>query len=85
MLQINVNGLTRFAGYLGVVLYVGGLAAELTLPGFVQEAWASPSGPFLYIAWSNGGSSYNGSGVAPRHPEIDAAQHGGGAERLLRP
>jgi 6-phosphogluconolactonase len=35
------------------------------LPGFVQEAWVSSSGPFLYVAWSNGGASYNGSGVAP--------------------
>ena len=36
------------------------------LPGFVQEAWASPSGTFLYVAWSNGGSSYTGSGVEPK-------------------
>jgi 6-phosphogluconolactonase len=36
------------------------------LPGFVQEAWASPDGAFLYVAWSNGGSSYTGSGVEPR-------------------
>src|SRR5215470_4858731 len=35
------------------------------LPGFVQEAWASPATPFLYVAWSNGGASYNGSSVAP--------------------
>jgi 6-phosphogluconolactonase (cycloisomerase 2 family) len=40
--------------------------SSLMLPGFVQEAWASPGGTFLYIAWSNGGSSYNGSGVEPR-------------------
>jgi len=39
--------------------------SSVMLPGFVQEAWASPSGPFLYIAWSNGGSSYAGSGVEP--------------------
>src|SRR6185436_406595 len=39
--------------------------SSVTLPGFVQEAWTSPSGPFLYIAWSNGGSSYAGSGVEP--------------------
>ena len=38
---------------------------SLMLPGFVQEAWASPAG-VLYVAWSNGGSSYNGSGVEPR-------------------
>ena len=39
--------------------------SSVVLPGFVQEAWLSPSGPFLYIAWSNGGASYNGSGVEP--------------------
>jgi 6-phosphogluconolactonase len=41
-------------------------SASTLLPGFVQEAWASPSTPFLYVAWSNGGASYAGSGVAPR-------------------
>ncbi len=40
--------------------------SSMMLPGFVQEAWASPSAPFLYVAWSNGGTSYNGTGVAPR-------------------
>lgn len=35
--------------------------SSITLPGFVQEAWASPS--TLYVAWSNGGPSYAGSGV----------------------
>ena len=40
--------------------------SSVMLPGFVQEAWASPSTPFLYVAWSNGGASYNGSGVAAR-------------------
>ena len=39
--------------------------SSVRLPGFVQEAWASPSAPFLYVAWSNGGSSYTGSGVTP--------------------
>jgi 6-phosphogluconolactonase (cycloisomerase 2 family) len=39
--------------------------SPVTLPGFVQEAWVSPSTPFLYVAWSNGGTSYIGSGVAP--------------------
>jgi 6-phosphogluconolactonase len=39
--------------------------SSVKLPGFVQEAWASPSAPFLYVAWSNGGTSYAGSGVAP--------------------
>jgi 6-phosphogluconolactonase len=38
--------------------------SSVILPGFVQEAWASPSKGFLYVAWSNGGTSYNGSGVA---------------------
>src|SRR5262245_1778527 len=39
--------------------------SSVMLPGFVQEAWAPSRTPFLYIAWSNGGASYNGSGVAP--------------------
>jgi 6-phosphogluconolactonase len=39
--------------------------SSLMLPGFVQEAWVSSSGPTLYVAWSNGGASYNGSGVTP--------------------
>ena len=39
--------------------------SSLMLPGFVQEAWSSPSAPFLYVAWSNGGASYNGTGVTP--------------------
>jgi 6-phosphogluconolactonase len=39
--------------------------SSLMLPGFVQEAWASPTTPFLYVAWSNGGTSYAGSGVTP--------------------
>jgi len=39
--------------------------SSIKLPGFVQEAWVSPSGPFLYVAWSNGGASYAGSGVEP--------------------
>src|SRR6476620_5668122 len=51
--------------------------ASVMLPGFVQEAWAPSSGPFLYVAWSNGGSSYNGSGVAPR-----GDQHGVTAFRV---
>ena len=40
--------------------------SSVVLPGFVQEAWASSSAPLLYVAWSNGGASYNGSGVAAR-------------------
>ena len=39
--------------------------SSMKLPGFVQEAWASPTAPFLYVAWSNGGTSYAGSGVTP--------------------
>ena len=67
--------------------------SSVMLPGFVQEAWASPSTPFLYVAWSNGGASYNGSGVAAvgdRHGvttfRIDAsgALHAQGAPALLR-
>src|SRR3984893_3736499 len=38
--------------------------SSVILPCVVQEAWASPSKGFLYVAWSNGGTSYNGSGVA---------------------
>src|SRR5690348_497409 len=39
--------------------------SSVTLPGFVQEAWASPTTPYIYVAWSNGGTSYAGSGVQP--------------------
>jgi 6-phosphogluconolactonase (cycloisomerase 2 family) len=67
--------------------------ASTLMPGFVQEAWASPLTPFIYIAWSNGGSSYAGSGVAPRGDQhgvtpfrIDAsgALHSEGAAVPLR-
>jgi 6-phosphogluconolactonase (cycloisomerase 2 family) len=51
--------------------------SSLMLPGFVQEAWASPDSAFLYVAWSNGGSSYTNSGVEPR-----GDQHGITAFRL---
>jgi 6-phosphogluconolactonase (cycloisomerase 2 family) len=38
-----------------------------TLPANVQEAVQHPSGQYFYVAWSNGGASYAGSGgVAPR-------------------
>jgi 6-phosphogluconolactonase len=40
--------------------------SSVMLPGFVQEAWSSSRGPFLYVAWSNGGASYSGSGVEAR-------------------
>ena len=70
--------------------------SSLMLPGFVQEAWASPGGTFLYVAWSNGGSSYTGSGVEPRGDRhgvtafrIDASgvlsQHGSPASLRSRP
>lgn len=75
--QRPVDGPTNVALYAGVgeELITFGVEVEratltrqssLTLPGFVQEAWASPDGTFLYVAWSNGGSSYTGSGVEPR-------------------
>ena len=51
--------------------------ASTQMPGFVQEAWASPSAPFIYVAWSNGGSSYAASGVTPR-----GDQHGVTAFRI---
>ena len=63
---------------------------SVTVPANVQEAWASPSKKFLFVAWSNGGASYlphdGGPGpVGNRHGisayRIDAAsgilsQHG---------
>jgi 6-phosphogluconolactonase (cycloisomerase 2 family) len=67
--------------------------SSVVLPGFAQEAWASPSAPFLYVAWSNGGTSYAGSGVAPvgdKHGvtafRVDAtgALHAEGAPGALR-
>ena len=67
--------------------------SSVTLPGFVQEAWASPSTPFLYVAWSNGGTSYTGSGVTPvgdRHGvtafrvDPSGALHARGAPASLR-
>jgi 6-phosphogluconolactonase len=51
--------------------------SSIMLPGFVQEAWVSSSGPFLYVAWSNGGASYAGTGVTPR-----GDQHGVTAFRV---
>jgi 6-phosphogluconolactonase len=67
--------------------------SSIMLPGFVQEAWASSSGPFLYVAWSNGGASYAGTGVTPvgdKHGitafRVDAngALHPHGAPALIR-
>src|SRR5262245_53874179 len=40
--------------------------SSVMLPGFVQEAWASSSGPFLYVAWRCGGDRYRGSGGGAR-------------------
>src|SRR5512145_2600040 len=71
--------------------------SSVTLPGFVQEAWASPSTPYLYVAWSNGGASYAGTGVpavGDKHGvtafRIDSATgalraHGAGATIRSRP
>src|SRR5262245_61806465 len=70
--------------------------SSLTLPGFVQEAWASTRSPFIYVAWSNGGSSYAGTGIEPRGDQhgvtafrIDAGgvlrQHGAPAALRSRP
>jgi len=70
--------------------------SSLLLPGFVQEAWTSTSGPFLYVAWSNTGASYAGSGVTPhgdRHGitafQVDATgalhMHGSPAPLRSRP
>ena len=50
---------------------------SIMLPGFVQEAWASASTRSMYVAWSNGGASYSGSGIAPR-----GDRHGISAFRL---
>ena len=58
--------------------------SSLMLPGFVQEAWASPDGTFLYVAFSNGGSSYNGSGVEPRGDQHGIAAFRIGAGGALR-
>jgi 6-phosphogluconolactonase (cycloisomerase 2 family) len=70
--------------------------SSLMLPGFVQEAWASSRAPVLYVAWSNGGTSYSGTGIEPggdRHGvtafRIDAAgalrEHGAAAPLRSRP
>ena len=67
--------------------------SSVMMPGFVQEAWASPASPFLYVAWSNGGTSYTGSGVTPlgtRHGvtafrvDSSGALHAQGAPASLR-
>jgi 6-phosphogluconolactonase (cycloisomerase 2 family) len=75
--------------------------SSMMLPGFAQEAWALDSAragassptPVLYVAWSNGGPSYNGSGVDPRGDrhgitafriDADGALHQHGAPAALR-
>ncbi len=51
---------------------------SITLPANVQEAWQHPSKKFLYVAWSNGGSSNAPSGgVVPT-----GDQHGISAFRI---
>jgi 6-phosphogluconolactonase len=42
--------------------------SSVTLPANVQYAWPHPSRKYLYVAWSNGGSSYAppASGIAPK-------------------
>lgn len=40
---------------------------SVTLPANVQEAWLHPLRRYLYVAWSNGGASYQPSGgVTPK-------------------
>src|SRR6185295_11950970 len=75
--QVPADAPTRLALYAGVGEELITFAVDvehatltrqssLMLPGFIQEAWVSPDGTFFYVAWSNGGSSYTGSGVEPR-------------------
>src|SRR5262245_32668268 len=71
----NVPAATAVYAGVGEELIAFGLDVEratltrqssISLPGFVQEAWALDIGrarasartPFLYVAWSNGGASY---------------------------
>jgi 6-phosphogluconolactonase (cycloisomerase 2 family) len=58
--------------------------SSLMLPGFVQEAWASSPAGVLYVAWSNGGSSYNGSGVEPRGDQHGITAFRADARGVLR-
>jgi 6-phosphogluconolactonase len=97
--QLPADAPTRVALYAGVgeELITFGVDVEratltressLMLPGFVQEAWASPRGTFLYVAWSNSGASYAGSGVEPRgdrHGITAFRADGGGALRQQGP
>ena len=62
-----------------------GRESSVTLPGFVQEAWAAPSAPLLYVAWSNGGASYAGVGVTgPGHRHGVTAFHVDASSGALR-
>src|SRR5258708_40054776 len=45
---------------------------SVTLPANVQYAWPHPSRRYLYVAWSNGGSSYG----APGGSAPSGSQHG---------
>jgi 6-phosphogluconolactonase len=51
---------------------------SVTLPANVQEAWLHPLHKYLYVAWSNGGASYQSpGGVTPK-----GDQHGVSAFRI---
>ncbi len=51
---------------------------SVALPANVQEAWLHPLHKYLYVAWSNGGASYQSSGgVTPK-----GDQHGVSAFRI---
>lgn len=51
---------------------------SVMLPANVQEAWLHPLRKYLYVAWSNGGASYQSSGgVTPK-----GDQHGVSAFRI---
>ena len=47
---------------------------SVTLPANVQEAWPHPSRQYLYVAWSNGGPSFNTPSGAG--PGLIGSQHG---------
>ena len=103
-LMQNGGGSSRVAVYASVgeelITFTADIAqatltrqSSIMLPGFIQEAWVSSSGPFLYVAWSNGGASYAGTGVTPvgdKHGitafRVDAtgALHAHGAPAAIR-
>ncbi len=50
---------------------------SVTLPANIQEAWTHPSKKFLYVAWSNGGASYQagaGTGRSGNQHGVSAFQ-----------